>query len=154
MENNTLLLLNDIPIFNRLRIDELKVVSKHMQPFSFEAGQVVFKEGEHANAVCFVIKGQLDVFKEKQPGKPLKIATLRSGQSIGEMAIIDGLTRSATVKAVTGTQVMVLKRSDFSQLLESHPKIGQTILMGIARLLSLNLRKTSDEVTSLMLGIA
>jgi len=75
------------------------------------------------------------------------------GQSVGEMAIIEGIVRSATDKAKTDGSLITLKREDFDTLLEEHPKIGVKFLKGISCLLSKNLRKMSVEIINLMLPI-
>jgi len=78
------------------------------------------------------------------------ISTIEEGGSLGEMSLIDGLTRSATTKASKPSTILILRRDDFNNLIKKYPVVGVKILKGIARLLSLNLRKTSGQMTSLM----
>ena len=75
------------------------------------------------------------------------IALLGRGQSIGEMSLIDGRSRSATVRVKTNLTLVVLKREHFQTLLVEHPGTTNNILMGIAQLLSGSLRKTTHEFT-------
>jgi CRP-like cAMP-binding protein len=79
------------------------------------------------------------------------LSTLAKGRSIGEMSLIDNITRSATIKARNHTKMVKLSRKGFDSILDSFPRIGNKILKGIARLLSLNLRKTSSRLADYML---
>ncbi|RRJ85058.1 cyclic nucleotide-binding domain-containing protein [Aestuariirhabdus litorea] len=143
------LLLNN-SLFEHLTADELDRVADMMRPHDLPANTTVFKEGAHGNYVCFVLEGKLQVLKVKPNGQESVIATLGEGQSVGEMAIIDGLPRSATVRSVTAASLLLLKRDDFNTLLSKHPEIAAKILKAIAKMLSIHLRKTSGELSNLL----
>jgi CRP/FNR family cyclic AMP-dependent transcriptional regulator len=144
-------LLIDIPMFDRISSDDLKVVARHMNFMDFEPKEVIFTEGDKGDFVCFVTKGILDVLKKNDKGKDVIIASLVRGRSLGEMAIIDDFPRSATVRSKTRSTLLILTRKGFEQLLEQHPQIGIKVLKGLARLLSMNLRKTSSLLADYML---
>ena len=91
--------LSLIPIFSALQPEELQTIEKYMFFNKMEPGEYVFKEGEKGDYVCFVASGALDVIKFNQNAQPVVITTLAKGGSIGEMALIDKLTRSASVRA-------------------------------------------------------
>ena len=147
-------LLIDIPIFDTLNSDELKIISKYMNFMDFEPRETIFKEGEKGDYVCFVTEGSLDVLKKNEKGREVVIASLGRGRSIGEMSVIDDFPRSATVKARVKTTLIILTRKGFEQVLEQHSQIGVKILKGISRLLSMNLRKTSSRLADYMLPIS
>ena len=147
-------LLLDIPIFDRLDPDELKVVSNYMNYMDFEPGEIVFKEGEKGDYICFVVEGSLKVLKRTEAGKQVSISTLNRGRSIGEMAVIDDFPRSATVKAHSKSSLIILTRKGFDLILNDHSETGVKILKGIARLLSQNLRKTSSRLADYMLPLS
>jgi CRP/FNR family cyclic AMP-dependent transcriptional regulator len=146
-------LLIDIPIFDTLTSDELRVISRHMNFMDFKQREIIFKEGEKGDFVCFVTKGSLDIIKKNETGKNVVIATLGKGRSIGEMSIIDTFPRSATVKARTETTLVILTRKGFDNLIDEHSKIGVKILKGLAKLLSMNMRKTSSKLADYMLPL-
>lgn len=143
-----------IPIFSGLQPEELQTIEKYMFFNKMDAGEYVFKEGEKGDYVCFVANGALDVIKLNQHAKPVVITTLAKGGSIGEMSLIDKLTRSASVRACTPTSLIVLTRKGFELILKLHPDIGIKILKGVASLLSINLRKTSDKLAEFMPPLA
>lgn len=143
-----------IPIFSGLNEQELQTIEKYMFFNKVEPGEFVFKEGEKGDYVCFVAAGALDVIKFNQHAQPVVITTLAKGGSIGEMALIDKLTRSASIRACTPTSLIVLTRKGFEMILKLHPDIGIKILKGVASLLSINLRKTSDKLAEFMPPLA
>jgi len=146
-------LLIDIPMFDQIKSDDLKILARNMNFMDFQPREVIFTEGDKGDFVCFVTRGALDVVKKNEKGKDVVIATLGKGRSLGEMSIIDEFPRSATVKAKTQTTLLILTRKGFEQMLEQHPLLGVKLLKGIARLLSMNMRKTSSLLADYMLPI-
>lgn len=147
-------LLIDIPMFDQIKSDDLKIISRRMNFMDFEPREIIFSEGDKGDFMCFVTTGSLDVFKRNEKGKEVVIATLGKGRSIGEMAVIDDFPRSATVRAKTHSTLVILTRKGFEQLLEQHPQIGVKMLKGLAKLLSMNMRKTSSLLADYMLPLA
>lgn len=146
--------LSLIPMFSGLAHDELKSIEQYLFFKSVDTNGCVFREGERGDYVCFVALGTLDVIKHNHEGQPVVISKLAKGSSIGEMALLDRMTRSATVRASSPTRLIVLTRESFEAILGQHPAIGIKILKGIALLLSINLRKTSDRLAEFMPSLA
>ena len=147
--------LIDIPMFDKLEPDELGLVTSHMNFIDLDPGEILFREGEPGDYVCFIAEGSLDVMKEsKEEGRYVTLATLSKGRSIGEMAIIDDFPRSATVKGHSRATLVILTRKGFDLILEKHPRIGVRILKGLSRLLSQNMRKTSSRLADYMLPLS
>ena len=142
--------LTSVAIFTYLSESEIQIIEKYMFFNTIKPGEFVFKEGEKGDYVCFVIHGMLEVIKFNQSDQPVILAKLSKGASIGEMALIDRLTRSASVRAASATGVVVMTRKGFEMILRLHPEIGINILKGVASLLSINLRKTSERLTEYM----
>ena len=145
--------LINMPMFDSLSINELNIVSKHMNVIKVDPDEVVFNEDDKGDYVCFVVEGSLEVLKQTEANKSVVLTRLRRNNSIGEMAVIDEFSRSATVRAVTQSILVTLSRTSFGRIIEDHPRIGIKILKGISRLLSLNLRKTSSRLADYMLPL-
>ena len=154
MRDSIIDLLINIPLFDKLKADELRVIVKWMNLIEINKGEILFKEGDKGNYVCFIIEGTLDVIKESVTGESVAITALSKGRSIGEMSVIDDFPRSATIKARTEGKLVILTRKNFELMLEEYPQIGIKILKSISRLLSLNLRKTSSRLADYMLPIS
>ncbi|MDF2445061.1 MAG: cyclic nucleotide-binding protein [Moraxellaceae bacterium] len=146
--------LSLIPIFSTLQPDELHTLEGQLYLRKVAPGELVFREGEKGDYLCFVASGNLEVIKLNQGAQPVVISKLAKGSSIGEMALLDRLTRSASVRAATASSLVVLTRESFEHILAEHPAIGIKIMRGIALLLSFNLRKTSDRLAEFMPSLA
>lgn len=146
--------LFSIPMFDTLQGDELRIVSKYMNFIDLGKDEILFKEGERGDYVCFVVEGSVDVLKGTGGGEYVVLATLPKGRSIGEMAVIDDFPRSATVRAQKSATLVILTRKGFDLILEKHPQVGVKILKGIARLLSQNLRQTSSRLVEHLLPLS
>jgi len=142
-------LISEIPVFNALDSEDTHILAQYLFPKELPKGGLVCKEGQHGNFLSFVTSGELEIIKTLD-NKEAVISVISKGDSLGEMALIDGLTRSATVRACNTSSILILRRDDFNDLLEKHPGVGIKILKGIARLLSLNLRKASSQITTFM----
>lgn len=146
--------LNQVTIFSGLTPEELLAIEKYMFFSKVEPNEFVFREGEKGDYVCFVAQGALEIIKINNNAQPVVITSLVKGGSIGEMALIDKLTRSASVRARSASSLIVLTRKGFDLILRLHPEIGIKILKGLALLLSTNLRKTSDKLAEFMPPLA
>ncbi len=145
--------LLELPLFDSLQGEELSLVARHILPFKLAKNTYLFKEGEEGDYICFVLKGNVNVYKTSSKGRSMHIATLPRGSTIGEMALIDETSRSATVKAPEDVNLLILPRKGFNEILENHPGTGIKILKGIARLMSLNMRRTSSLLADCVLTL-
>lgn len=145
----------NIPLFSRMNAEEVKMVAKHMNVIELQQGEILFQEADRGNFMCFIAHGTLEVIKQPiAAGQKIAITTLRKGQSIGEMSVIENRPRSATIKAREEAKLFILSQAAFDLLLTRHANIGIKLLKGIAVLLSNNLRKTSSRLADYMLPIS
>jgi CRP-like cAMP-binding protein len=146
--------ISKVPIFDSLQGDEVRTLMQHMGYFTAAEGDVIFEEGEDGDHVCFVVSGSIEILKHVGESEQVVIATLRRGRSVGEMAVIDRLKRSATVRAKEKTNVLVMSRDQFEDILTRYPAMGIKVLKGISIVLSQNLRKTATRLADYMLPLA
>jgi CRP/FNR family cyclic AMP-dependent transcriptional regulator len=149
-EEETRSFLISLPIFSTFNVDEISLLSKHMSYIYLKKGEHLFVEGDQGNFMGFVVTGILEVLKRSETGDNITLARLTKGSSIGEMAIIDKSPRSATVIARQSTTMVTLTEKGFDLLAERHPALGIKVIKKIARLLSLNMRRTSSKLADLM----
>lgn len=129
-------------VFSFLVPEDYDVIEGYVFRYQYEAGKFVFKEGTHGGYMFFIVEGKAEVSQLVKDTKVI-VTNLGPGRSLGEMSLIDGDSRSATVKAVSDLTLIVLKREDFNRLLEEHPRTASRIVIGIATLLSRSLRETT-----------
>ncbi len=148
MNPETIDLLRGTAIFEDLDESGLQQIQERLIMLQFEPGDLVFREGAPGRYVCFVVDGELEVLKDTEGGASIPIASLGPGRSMGEMSIIDGLTCSATVITRKPSRVLALTRDDFERLVDEEPRLGAQIYRGISKLLSISLRKTSEDLAA------
>ena len=141
-----------LEVFKFLEEADYKIIEKYMFPHDYAEDTYVFKEGAHGGYMFFIVDGEVEVVKQFDTKKHT-IAKLSKGRSVGEMSLIDGSPRSATVRAMSPLRLIVLKREDFNKLNEEEPAIANRVLMGIATLLSLSLRDTNNRFTEKLLTL-
>lgn len=149
-EEETRSFLISLPIFSNFNVDEIAILSKHMSFIHLKSGEYLFIEGDQGTFMGFVVNGILEVQKRAETGENITLARLTKGSSIGEMAIIDKSPRSATVIARKSTTMVTLTEKGFDLLAERQPSLGIKVIKKIARLLSLNMRRTSSKLADLM----
>jgi CRP/FNR family cyclic AMP-dependent transcriptional regulator len=150
-EEETRSFLISLPIFSSFNVDELSILAKHMSFIHLQLEEHLFIEGDQGTFMGFVVNGILEVQKKAETGENMTLARLTRGGSIGEMALIDRSPRSATVVAKQATTMVTLTEKGFDLLAEKHPQIGIMVIKKIARLLSLNMRRTSSKLADLMI---
>ena len=125
-----------LPLFGRVTKRHLRKIADLAEFAEFAARDMVIRAGEPANAFYVILSGRAKVL-----GKP---RNLRVGDYFGEMGLIDGEPRSATVTAASDLQTMKLARRPFLKLLEQEPKIAIAMLTELsARVRRLEKRPTA-----------
>ena len=136
--------------FSFLNEEDFEKISCFFESFTYPAQTVIFKEGDPADFIGFVLSGKLEVKKQTEfKGNQLIIAILTRGALVGELSIFDEHKRSATVEAVEETSILILRNDAFDALLREYPEIGIRILKGFIRILSLRLRKITERLTTI-----
>lgn len=115
--------LGKVWIFSKLEQDDLERIGKSVVARSFSAGDEIVKEGEQAVAFYVIVKGKVEVVKGEEA-----LTTFSAGDSFGEMALLDGFPRVASVRAIEDTDCLVMTRWDFTAELKSNPSIALTML--------------------------
>lgn len=125
-------MLRGVDLFSVLSEDEVAEVAERLQYAPFARGDVITKQGNVAHWLYVVAFGEVEVRYEPASGGSQVLATLRSGQFFGEMALLTGDARSATVVAKTDVECYRLDRSAFQGLLLSRPEIAEGMSQVIA----------------------
>ncbi|XOV87407.1 MAG: cyclic nucleotide-binding domain-containing protein [Pseudomonadota bacterium] len=145
-------LLPRLEVFSFLEPADYPQLETYMFRYDYDDGAYVFKEGTHGGYMFFIVEGAVEVIKQFD-NKKHTIAELGPGRSVGEMSLIDGAPRSATVRAKNKLALIVLKREDFQKMLSEAPELANKVLMGITTLLSQSLRDTNRTFTEKLLSI-
>jgi hypothetical protein len=118
-----LVVLREAPLFGGLSGEELYPVGEIAQLVVHAPGDVVVKQGDPGDALFVVARGTLRVIKD---GKALR--EIQRGAVFGEVALLDGAPRAATVEAVTDAELLRVPRSEFEALLDESPEIARAVI--------------------------
>lgn len=141
-------LISEMAFFNTFNVLELDKISKHLTVRDIKKGEVVFKEGDAGDCMCFVADGLLHVHKDIEGEKDVIVSWISTGKSLGEMSMLDLSPRSATVVGARESTLVILSRTHYDMVLHRHPKLGVKLLSGISRLLSLYLRQATGKLAA------
>jgi CRP/FNR family cyclic AMP-dependent transcriptional regulator len=141
-------LKDEANLFHLFNQEELGQIGPYLEVIHLPAGAVFFKEGDPGNCLGIVISGRLQAKKQTEfHNNQLVLALLGRGSLVGELAMIDEDTRSASVVAVEDSDVVVLRRAALDAMLQAHPYIGIKLYKGICRILSIRLRTLSQRLS-------
>lgn len=137
-------LLARLDTFAGLSREELERLADVAVPRSYEAGQVVFREGDDGDT-CFVVRdGSLKATRTHSDGRTIALTELRAGDMFGELAMFSGERRSATIEAVEDTSAVALLGPDVRRLLADNPEIAVKMLVALAD----RVRAANDRIAS------
>lgn len=131
--------LAEVPLFSKLAKRDLNEVAKATTQLTMQAGQTLVEEGSPGQEFFVILDGEAEVRRNDR-----RVARLGVGQYFGELSLLDGGERSASVVALTDIEVLVLDRRDFQALAQSIPGMGFKLLNAM----SLRLREADGKAIS------
>jgi len=136
-------LLGRVPVFSTLAPLDLERVAELTVPRRFDAGQVVFREGD-ASDTCYVVRsGHARAVRAHRGGRTITLAHFGPGDIFGELALFEDELRSATVEALEPTTAIALLGPDMRRLLATHGDITLKLVIALGR----RLRETNERLT-------
>lgn len=141
--------LKNTELFRALEISDLEKLSSKLRERVYPPNTAIVREGASGDAMFIIKNGQVEVKKREQNlGIDMTIATLGSGACFGEMALLTGKPRTATVLAIAATELFVLEKKDFDALLFEHPNISISLNKIVAeRIEEMNTQKAMGVVS-------
>lgn len=124
--------LRQLGLFSTLRPRELRVMDGLLHEREYLAGEVVFDAGEEGQALYVVLKGRVLICRQGDPVNG-RIAEIPEGALFGELALLDGVPRTAQARALDNCTIAALARADFNGLLETHAAIASKVALQLAR---------------------
>ena len=121
-----------IPFFGGLDPGALERVAAGMRARRFRRGEVIFHIGDPGDALFVILSGEVKISLPSETGDEAILATLRSGDVFGELALLDGAPRSASATALSATETVVLPRDRFRELIATEAGVRDALLASIA----------------------
>jgi len=124
--------IRQLGLFATLRPRELRVIDGLLHEREYLQGEIVFDEGEEGQALYVVLSGRVLICRQGEPATG-RIAEIPAGALFGELALLEGVPRTAQARAVETCVLAALSRADFNGLIDTHAGIASKIALQLAR---------------------
>lgn len=135
-------MLRQVPLFSGVAPAKLKLLAFTSDRVTYAPGQIIVRQGEVGDAAYVVLSGRAEVLVDSPNGQ-IKVAELEPNAIVGEIAIISNQTRTATVRAMTSTETLRIRKDHFLRMLGEYPEMSVEIM----RVLADRLTHTTAELT-------
>ncbi len=154
--------LKNVPILSGLELLDLDMIAKVAVRKKYHKGSIILLEEEAGAALFVIISGKVKVVRVGDDGREVILSILGESDFFGEMAILDGLARSASVVAIQTSELFMIHRRDFLKLLHDFPSVAIALLKELtmrlrkadAQIMSLSLKDASGRVANVILQLA
>ena len=137
--------LKKIPLFQHVNTSQLEEIASRCKRSAIKKGKVIFYKTDPSTDLYIVISGRLKAVLEDEQGGEMVLAHFDEGDFFGELGLIDGKGRSATIVADKDSELAVLRKDVFLDLLQKDPKIAVELMITLVE----RLRKADDMIESL-----
>lgn len=122
------LFLRNVPIFSGMRLEDLERLSEISEESAVPAGHRIIRQGEHGDRLYLIVEGSVKVHTEEKD-----LAVFGPSDYFGELSIIDGESRSASVTTVSDSLFLEISKEEFHVLLARHPSFARAVVLALAR---------------------
>jgi CRP-like cAMP-binding protein len=151
--------LKQSDIFYQFTPTQLELVANLCQEVTFQKNDLIFKENSGSKELYVIIQGEVDIFVDPSLVGSVDIdsvneviATLRRGQSFGEVALVDEGLRSASACAVNNdTRLLIIPRDKLIMLCDTYPQLGYRLIYNLAADLAMKIRNTDLKIREKLL---
>lgn len=140
-------MLNQLYAFSDLASKEIENLTRHSTTRNYPSNTILISEGDCTDSLYVLIEGEVKVFASDEHGKEVILNILGPGEYFGELALLDDEPRSASVKTMQPTKVMVITRDDFKNSLETNSDMVYNLINSLIR----QVRALTGNVKSLAL---
>lgn len=142
--------LSSVPLFADLDEQNLEELDRLLTIKRYKKNNLIIFEDDRGLNLFIINEGRVKISRISEEGGEVILAILGEGDFFGELSVIDGLSRSATVTALDNVELLVMKREEFLSALEKHPQISIFLLKELAG----RIRKSDTQIKSLSLSNA
>lgn len=140
-------LIRRVPLFTQVPVPHLEALAAGVVKRRYRRGEAIVEQGKNSNALFIILNGRARVVMTDRHSREVILATLREGDYLGEMSLIDSQAHSATVMAEIITDVLVLKRDNFLKCLADSSAMAMAVMNGLVQ----RLRSADRKIGSLAL---
>lgn len=140
-------LIRRVPLFAMLTSEQALSLAGAVSKRRYKRGENIVAQGRYSDALFIILTGRARVVITDNQGREVILATLRTGDCVGEMSIIDEDPHSATVQTELQCDVLVLGRADFLRCMKENSSIADAVMRGLVQ----RLRSATQKIGSLAL---
>ena len=140
-------LLKGVDLFSTLSDGQIGQIGSLTVEQNYKGGKTILMQSETSDAFFLIVQGSVKVSINAEGGREIILATLGAGDFFGEMSLLDGEPRSATVRATVKTKALVIHRDNFLKYLKRQPDLALALLAELSR----RLRYDNNQIASLTL---
>ncbi len=146
---NMISFLLTTPLFENLEPREVKEIIHIVDTKKFQSGDTIFREGDPGDAWYAIYNGEVEVLKRSASGEQM-IRTLGPRSGFGEIAVLDNMPRSATIRAAKETTVLSFPRDKFNDMLAKDHPIACKLVKQLALMIVNRQRENTETLSSLL----
>ncbi len=139
-------IFSEIELFEELTVDEVRELVRGCETVHYKAGQTLFEQGDRSDALFIVGQGELEVAGSSPLGEKVVFAILGPGSVVGEMSLIEGGPRSATVEAVSECEIFRLDHATFDEMRRRRRPAAYKVILGLAATVGQRRRETDARI--------
>jgi CRP-like cAMP-binding protein len=139
--------IRNVPFFSEIAEQELAKIVRVGVRKKYKKGSIILLEEDTGAALFVIIGGKVKIVRTDDDGREVILSILGENDFFGEMSILDGLSRSASVVALTRAELFMIHRRDFLKLMQDYPSVAISLL----KELTMRLRKADAQIKSLSL---
>jgi CRP/FNR family transcriptional regulator, cyclic AMP receptor protein len=139
-------LFRESPILQGLAPEARRALTARLGRRRYRRDEVVFHQGDPGETLHLIRKGHLKILAPAETGEDAVLTIVGPGEMFGELTLLDGGPRSATVIAIEDVETVTLSRTDFLDLLRRDPTVAEALLSALAW----TIRRLTEEVSTLM----
>jgi CRP/FNR family cyclic AMP-dependent transcriptional regulator len=136
-----------IPLFSELSDRDLEKIIQVATRQRYHKDNIILIEEEVGSTMFVILSGRVKISRISDDGREVILSILSDGDFFGEMSLLDGHTRSASVTSIEESELMVIRREEFLQMMKDYPQIAINLLKELAQ----RIRKSDEQIKSLSL---
>ncbi len=113
----------DSPLFENMTDEERSAVVVRMVLESFDEDDIIIREGDPGHSLYVIVTGDVKVFGKNPKGDPIYLAHLKEGDFFGEVSVLTGKPRTATISAASRSELLRLDKENLDAIIEEHPRV-------------------------------
>ena len=128
----TIDIVRQVTLFSTLENHELQALAALARPITAQRGEIIISQGSVGDALYVVIGGRVRVYVSDKDGKEMVLALEGPSAVFGEIAVLDGAVRSASIAAMEQTELLKISADDFFALLERNTELNRSVIQSLA----------------------